>query len=223
VRGYCEMIAQMPDPHTLLLFTAASFALLVVPGPAVIYVVTRSVSQGRRAGIVSMLGIETGGLVHVAAAALGLSALLASSVTAFTALKYLGAAYLLYLGIRKLTEQGDELDEPSEGHSHPRLFWEGVLVQVLNPKVALFFLAFLPQFIDPASGGVTLQVVVLGLCFTGLAVLSDGAYALAAGTVGGWLRARRNLRRWLVKLSGGVYIGLGAAAAFSGTRLATTE
>lgn len=215
------MIGTMPDPHTLLLFTATSLALLVVPGPAVIYVVTRSLSQGRRAGIVSMLGIETGGLVHVAAAVLGLSALLASSKMAFTVLKYLGAAYLVYLGVRKLTERGEELVEPPEDHSHSRLFWEGVLVQVLNPKVALFFLAFLPQFIDPTRG-VGLQIVVLGLCFTGLALLSDGAYALAAGTVGGWLRARRNLRGWLVKVSGGVYIALGAAAAFSGARPSTT-
>jgi threonine/homoserine/homoserine lactone efflux protein len=208
----------MPDLQTLLLFAAASLALLVVPGPAVIYIVTRSVTQGRRAGIVSMLGIEAGGLVHVAAAALGLSALLASSAAAFTVLKYLGAAYLVYLGVRKLRERDEEPDRPSEGRSRPRLFWEGVLVQVLNPKTALFFLALLPQFVDPARGSVALQVVLLGLCFTALAVLSDGAYALAAGTAGGWLRARRNLFRRLVKLSGGVYIGLGAAAAFSGAR-----
>jgi threonine/homoserine/homoserine lactone efflux protein len=208
----------MPDLQTLLLFAAASLALLVVPGPAVIYIVTRSVTQGRRAGIVSMLGIEAGGLVHVAAAALGLSALLASSAAAFTALKYLGAAYLVYLGIRKLRERDEEPDRPSGGRSRPRLFWEGVLVQVLNPKTALFFLALLPQFVDPTRGFVALQVVLLGLCFTALAVLSDGAYALAAGTAGGWLRARRNLSRRLVKLSGGVYIGLGAAAAFSDAR-----
>jgi threonine/homoserine/homoserine lactone efflux protein len=208
----------MPDLQTLLLFAAASLALLVVPGPAVIYIVTRSVTQGRRAGIVSMLGIEAGGLVHVVAAALGLSALLASSATAFTAVKYLGAAYLVYLGVRRLRERVEEPDRTSEGRSRPRLFWEGVLVQVLNPKTALFFLALLPQFVDPARGSVAVQVVLLGLCFTALAVLSDGAYALAAGTAGGWLRARRNLFRRLVKLSGGVYIGLGAAAAFSGAR-----
>jgi threonine/homoserine/homoserine lactone efflux protein len=208
----------MPDLQTLLLFAAASLALLVVPGPAVMYIVTRSATQGRRAGIVSMLGIEAGGLVHVAAAGLGLSALLASSATAFTALKYLGAAYLVYLGIRKLRERDEDPDRPSGGRSRPRLFWEGVLVQILNPKTAVFFLAYLPQFVDPTRGSVALQVVVLGLCFTALAVLSDGVYALAAGTAGGWLRARRNLSRRLVRLSGGVYIGLGAAAALSGAR-----
>lgn len=213
----------MPDSHTLLLFSVASFALLIVPGPAVIYVVTRSVSQGRRAGIVSMFGIETGSLVHIVGAAVGLSALLASSTTGFLVVKYAGAGYLVYLGIRKLAEGGAEFGEPSSVRSHSRLFWEGVLVQVLNPKVAVFFLAFLPQFVDPARGDVALQVVILGICFTLLAALSDGAFALAAGTVGTWLQTRDNVRSWLGKTSGGVYIALGAAAAFSGTRPATTK
>lgn len=213
----------MPDPHTLLVFSVASFALLIVPGPAVVYVVTRSVSQGRRAGIVSMFGIETGGLVHIAGAAVGVSALLASSATAFLVVKYAGAAYLVYLGIRMLAEGGADFGETSSVRSHSRLFWEGVMVQVLNPKVALFFLAFLPQFLDPTRGDVPLQVVILGICFTLLAALSDGTFALAAGTVGAWLQTRDNVRRWLGKVSGGVYIGLGAAAAFSGTRLPTSK
>jgi len=208
----------VPDLNKLILFAGASLALLVVPGPAVIYIVTRSVSQGRRAGVVSMLGIEAGGLVHVIAAALGLSALLASSAVSFTALKYLGAVYLVYLGIRKFQERGEETDLPSMHRSEARLFWEGVLVQILNPKTAVFFLAFLPQFVDPADGAVALQVVVLGLFFTCLALLSDGVYAVAAGAAGGWLRARAPLRRRLALVSGGVYIGLGAAAALSGVR-----
>jgi threonine/homoserine/homoserine lactone efflux protein len=207
----------MPEPSTLALFSLASLAMLVFPGPSVLYIVTRSVSQGRRAGIVSMLGIELGGLVHVAAAAIGLSALLASSATAFTLLKYAGAAYLVYLGVRKLLDpDGEALDGARTGHSRRRLFWEGVLVNVLNPKTAMFFLAFLPQFVDPAEGAAALQVALLGGLFIALAIVSDGAYALAAGTAGAWFRARRGARQWLGRLSGGVYVGLGASAALGG-------
>ncbi|MDQ4082358.1 MAG: LysE family translocator [Actinomycetota bacterium] len=207
----------MPDASTLLLFVGASVALLVVPGPAVVYVVTRSVDQGRRAGIVSVLGIETGTLVHALAAAVGLSALIASSATAFTVVKYAGAAYLVYLGVRKLLqrEQPDEERLPS---ADARLFLEGVVIQLLNPKVAIFFLAFLPQFVDPARGAIALQTLVLGTLFTLLAVMSDGAYALFAGAAGRWLGAGRGSRRWLARSSGGVYVALGATAALSGSR-----
>jgi threonine/homoserine/homoserine lactone efflux protein len=174
----------MPDSHSLIVFGAASLALIAVPGPSVVYIVTRGIGQGRRAGMLSMLGIETGALVHVAAAALGLSAVLASSATAFTAVKYAGAAYLVYLGVRKWRERsGDEVPE-----AHPasglRLFLEGVVVNALNPKTALFFLAFLPQFVDPARGAVALQALVLGGVFVALAVLSDSVYAVAAGSLG---------------------------------------
>jgi threonine/homoserine/homoserine lactone efflux protein len=211
----------MPDADTLLLFGAASLALLVVPGPAVFYIVTRSVAEGRRAGTVSMLGVEAGGLVHVAAAALGVSALLASSVVAFSVVRYLGAAYLIYLGIRQLRRPTEEIeDAPQAPASVSRLLWQGAMVQVLNPKVALFFLAFLPQFIDPTRP-VALQAVVLGLAFTVLAVLSDGLYVLAVGSMGNWLQ-RRGARGWLSKFGGGVYIALGVAAALSGPRPTTT-
>ncbi len=213
----------MLDTHTLVLFAIASVILLIVPGPAVVYVVARSIAQGPRAGLVSVLGIETGGLVHVAAAAFGLSALLASSSIAFTIVKYVGAIYLVYLGIRKLTEKESDVDQLSGPRSHSRLFWEGFLVQVLNPKVALFFLAFLPQFINPSRGSAWMQIVLLGLCFTVLAVLTDAAYAFAAGAVSGWLRARRGARRWVAKISGATYIGLGVAAALSTSQPATNE
>lgn len=206
----------MPEGSTLLVFVAASVALLLVPGPAMLYIVTCSVEGGRRAGLLSMLGVETGGLVHVAGAAAGLSALLASSATAFSVVKYAGAAYLVYLGVQRLrgSAAGGEQGAPEHGRG-ARLFRQGVLVQVLNPKVAVFFLAFLPQFVDPARGAVG-QIVVLGVVFVLLAVLSDGACALLAGAVGSRLRRGARARRRLERSSGAVYLGLGAAAALSG-------
>jgi threonine/homoserine/homoserine lactone efflux protein len=207
----------MPAPHALLTFALASMALLLVPGPSVIYIVTRSVSQGRSAGIVSMLGIETGGMVHVAAAALGLSAILASSATAFDVVRFAGAGYLIYIGIRRLREP-TALTAVLVPTSRRRLFTQGIVVNVLNPKTALFFLAFLPQFIDPSRGNVALQVLLLGAVFISLAVLSDGTWALLAGSVGGWLRAREGASRWLSRVSGGVFIALGAGAALAGSR-----
>ena len=213
----------MPDAHTLILFGLASLALLVVPGPAVFYIITRSITEGRRAGAVSMLGIETGGLAHIAAAAVGVSAILAASAAAFTAIKYLGAAYLIYLGVRKLLGSAETVDEALASTSTARLFRQGVIIQVLNPKTAMFFLAFLPQFIDPARGSVALQIIVLGLYFTVLALLSDGLYVLAAGSAGNWLATRTSLRRCLARLSGGVYIALGATLALADIRPTTSS
>jgi threonine/homoserine/homoserine lactone efflux protein len=205
----------MPDGSTLLLFAGASLALLAIPGPAVIYVVTRSLDQGRTAGIVSMLGVETGTFAYALAAAAGLTGLIAASVTAFPVVKYAGAAYLLYLGVRKLLERPEEpQDLLSSGRS--QLFLKGLLVQLLNPKIAIFFVAFLPQFVHASRGPVAVQILVLGTLFTLLAVVSDGAYVLLAGAVGGWLRTGRRARRWLARFSGGVYIGLGVTAALSG-------
>ncbi len=202
----------------MIVFGAASLALIAVPGPSVVYIVMRGIAQGRRAGLVSMLGIETGALVHVAAAALGLSALLASSATAFTVVKYTGAAYLVYVGVRKWRERSDEEVPPAGPAPGSRLFFEGVAVNVLNPKTALFFLAFLPQFVDPARGAVALQALLLGLLFVGLAVVSDGVYALAAGSIGGRWRSSARYRRTMSRTQGGVYVGLGAVAALSGER-----
>jgi threonine/homoserine/homoserine lactone efflux protein len=196
----------MPDPSTLLLFVGTSLALLAVPGPAVIYVVTRSVDQGRRAGMISVLGVETATFAYALAAAVGLTGLIAASELGFTIVKYAGAAYLVYLGVRKLLEREEAHGAVADARS--RLYLKGVLVQALNPKIAVFFLAFLPQFAGSASG-----LLVLGTIFTLLAVLSDGAYVLLAGGVAGRLRANR---RVLVKLSGGIYIGLGITAALSG-------
>jgi threonine/homoserine/homoserine lactone efflux protein len=201
----------VPSLATLLLFAGSTLALLAVPGPSVLYVVARTVEQGRAAGLVSVLGLETGALIHVAAAAVGLSALVASSPAAFAALHYGGAAYLLWLGFRALRRS--RAAAPAERlapASHGRLFRDGVLVDVLNPKTALFFLAFLPGFVDEGAGPVALQVVVLGLVFVVLAALTDGAYALAAARVSRGVRRRSH--RGLAVASAGAYGALGVLA-----------
>jgi threonine/homoserine/homoserine lactone efflux protein len=210
----------MLEGSTLALFVAASLALLITPGPAVLYIVARSIDQGRLAGIVSMLGISTGALIHVAAAALGISALLVSSALAFAVVKYLGAAYLVYLGIRTLLRRGDaaqEAAEPPMQRELSRIYAQGVIVNALNPKAALFFFAFLPQFVDPAlATPVTAQILLLGCLFVVLGFCSDGAYALLAGSLGHWLRG--NLRFMSIQryLSGSIYIALGIGTALSG-------
>jgi threonine/homoserine/homoserine lactone efflux protein len=208
----------MPEGSTLLLFAGASLALLAIPGPAVIYVVTRSLDQGRTAGMVSMLGVETGTFAYALAAAAGLTGLIAASVTAFTVVKYAGAAYLVYLGVRKLLERPEKTQPEVLVTGRSRLFLKGALVQLLNPKIAIFFVAFLPQFVHSSRGPVAVQILVLGTIFTLLAILSDGAYVLLAGAVGSWLRTGRRARSWLARFSGGVYIGLGLTAALSGSR-----
>ncbi len=211
----------MPDSSTLMLFIGASLALLAVPGPAVIYVVTRSVEQGRTAGLVSVLGVETGTFLYALAAAVGLTGLIAASEAGFTVVKYAGAAYLIYLGIRAWRARDDEPLEVAPTR-RSRLFLNGLVVQVLNPKIAIFFLAFLPQFVNASGGPVALQILVLGAVFTLLAMVSDGAFVFVAGALGAWLRASQRARRGLARLSGGVYIGLGVSAALSGTSRSST-
>ena len=206
-----------PEASMLGLFVAAAVVLLITPGPAVLYIVTRSVEQGRLAGLVSALGIHVGTLVHVAAAAFGVSALLLSSALAFDIVKYLGAIYLVYIGVRKLTGW----DQPSGGRevaprSLRQLFGQGVVVNILNPKTALFFLAFLPQFVDVSKGAVGFQILVLGMIFVVLGVLSDGLYAIAAGTAGGWLKRDGRVLRAERYVGGTVFVGLGVTAALAG-------
>lgn len=219
----------MLDVDTLAVFVAAALALTIVPGPAVLYIVTRSVEGGRVAGLVSALGIGAGGLVHIAFAVVGLSSLLASSAAAFAVVKWLGVAYLVWLGLSRLLRGGEaeSRDSSREGgdpvtSDTKRLsgvFWQGVLVDVLNPKVALFFLAFLPQFVDPAGGAAWLQILSLGLVFAVIGLCTDALYALLSGVAGSWLRSRSEgarLQRAGRYLSSGVYLALGAAAATSG-------
>ncbi|WP_328818417.1 LysE family translocator [Nonomuraea cypriaca] len=189
----------------------ATLGLLVVPGPAVLYVVTRSVSQGRGAGLISVCGVHAGSVVHVAAAALGISALLAASATAFTIVKYVGVAYLLWLGVRKLMRRDeDETAIELRVQSKGRLFWQGFVVNVLNPKTAIFFLAFLPQFADPGIGPVGPQMLLLGVLWVVLGMASDGTYAMLASALAGRVRKSARARRRIDVGSGVMYLGLAA-------------
>lgn len=208
----------MFDPARLAVFLATAFLILVTPGPAVLYVVAKSIDQGRLAGIVSVLGVGLGTMVHVAAAAFGVSALLAASAGAFMVLKYAGAAYLVYLGIRRLMVK-ESVSRRSSAVVQPldRIFWQGVIVNVLNPKTALFFLAFLPQFVDVSLGHAILQMLLLGAIFVLMGLVSDGAWALLAGSAGEWLKGHTGVLRMQRLLTGGVFIGLGVAMAVTGT------
>jgi len=209
----------MPDLTHLPLFLLASAILLLTPGPAVLYIIARSVDHGRRAGLVSVCGIEVGNFMHVLAATLGLSALLLSSALAFTIVKYLGAAYLVYLGLRKLlTRQAVQAASSRQPQRLGQIFSQGVVVATLNPKTALFFVAFLPQFVDPSGGAITEQLLVLGCIFILLALISDSMYALVAATVGQWLKGSRSVVRAERYVVGSVYIGLGVTAALADAR-----
>jgi threonine/homoserine/homoserine lactone efflux protein len=204
----------MPDSSTLLLFAAAALALIVVPGPAVLYIVAQSIDRGRLAGFVSALGIAVGGLLHVTAAAIGLSSLLVSSATAFAVVKYAGAGYLIGLGLYTLFVRKEKLaaEVPRERRLRRR-FGQGVVVNVLNPKTALFFFAFLPQFVDPDQGSAALQIGILGLVFVALAVISDSVWALVAGSASERLRDSRRFLGVQRYVSGSVFVGLGALTA----------
>ncbi len=210
----------MPGAANIGLYIGAALVLLLVPGPSVLFIVARSVEQGRLAGLVSDIGIHSATLVHVAAASLGLSALLASSALAFSVVKYAGAIYLIWLGLKKIFG-GADLSEPGlepNGYGYGRLFRDGFIVNLLNPKTALFFLAFLPQFVDVSRGHVAMQIAVLGLIFVLLGLITDGCYALAAGTAGNWLKHNRSYLRFERYVSGVMFIALGVTAAFTGNQ-----
>ena len=201
------------DLTHLPLFILASVVLLLTPGPAVLYIIARSVDQGCRAGLVSVGAIEVGNFAHVIAATLGLSAILLSSALAFSIVKYLGAAYLVYLGLRKLfAREAIRATDSNYPQSLGRIFSQGAVVATLNAKTALFFVAFLPQFVDPSQGSIAWQILALGCIFVMLAVVSDSMYALLAGTVGQWLRNSHKVVRAERYVVGGVYIGLGLTA-----------
>jgi threonine/homoserine/homoserine lactone efflux protein len=209
------------DASTIALFAVAAVAVLLVPGPAVLFIVTRSVEHGRPAALALLAGIHLGTSVHVIAAAVGLSAVIAASPTAYDAVRYLGAAYLIVVGVRALLRRGDDGSEPRPPRpaSRRRLLVEGIVVNVLNPKMALFFLAFMPQFVDPSRGSASVQVLVLGAVFVLLGLVTDGTYALVAATVGQRVRARGGVGSRVRYLSGGIFIGLGLLAALSGQRV----
>jgi threonine/homoserine/homoserine lactone efflux protein len=206
-------------PSSLVLFMTGAMLLLLIPGPAVLYITSRSIGLGRAAGLVSAMGIAVGTLFHVAAATLGLSALLVSSASAFRLVKYAGAAYLIYLGIRTL-RGGDTamLDSSNSRRSLHSVFGQGVLVNLLNPKTALFFLAFLPQFVDPSRGHAMFQIFELGVLFALMGWMSDSVWALLAGTFGAHMRGNVRLQSTQRRVSGGALIALGLASAFSGAK-----
>ena len=204
----------MPSTEALLGFVGAALIVLLIPGLGVMYIVTRSVNQGSRAGLLSVLGLTSGALVHVLAATLGLSAILLASAAAFGSVKILGAGYLILLGIRTLLARQNAVNTQDSVPLSPwRLYSGGVLVSVFNPKIALFFLAFLPQFVEPSRGPIPQQMLLLGLIYIALALLTDSAYALLAGSIGTRF-SRRLLRGSMLKyVSGGVYLGLGLLTA----------
>jgi threonine/homoserine/homoserine lactone efflux protein len=202
----------VPSAHAFAIYIPAALLLLAIPGPAVLYIVATSVEGGRRNGLLSVAGVHLGSAVHVLAACAGLSALIVSSAIAFSTVKYVGAAYLVLIGIKKWLERDEPVELPVRApRSGRRIFTQGVVVNVLNPKTALFFLAFLPQFVD-RDRTVWTQIAVLGLVWIALGLMSDGAWAIAGGTVGRFLRRRRKAVRIA---SGGIFVGLGAVAATS--------
>jgi threonine/homoserine/homoserine lactone efflux protein len=200
----------------LSLFAAASLVLLLTPGPSVLYIVTRSLSQGRAAGLASVLGVQAGALVHVAGAALGLSAIIASSALLFSVVKYLGAAYLVYPGIRALRSSPSAPATIPTAVSAKELISQGFWVAALNPKTALFFLAFLPQFVTPAKGSVALQLVLLGSLYVAMSCVIDTTYALLSSKLRPWFLRHPAVWQRERYVSGSVYIGLGLLTAFGG-------
>jgi threonine/homoserine/homoserine lactone efflux protein len=207
----------VPSPTTYGLFALAALTLLVIPGPAVLYIVGRSIDQGRAAGLASVLGVTTGTLIQIGLATVGLSSLVLASAIAFDVVKYAGAVYLIVLGIMRLRSRRTAIVHGErEPRTLRRLYTQGVIVNTLNPKTALFIFALLPQFVDVDAGHVWLQVLVLGLTLCCLGLLSDSAYAFVAGTVADRLRGSRTMARVERWFGGTVLVGLGIAAAAVG-------
>ena len=204
----------MPHLSTYFLFLATGMALLAIPGPAVLYVVTRSIEMGRAGGIASVAGITTGTFVHVALATAGISSLILASRPAFDAVKYVGAAYLIFLGIRRLlTKKEEAVEEESAPRTRRRAYTQGVIVNLTNPKTIVFIFAFIPQFVDPNARHPWLQVLIFGASFACLGFLSDSTYAFVAGAVADKLRGSRGIARFERWFGGSILIGLGVAAA----------
>lgn len=207
----------MPNISQTVLFMTGAFILIVIPGPNILYLVARSIHQGRIAGFVSVLGIEAATVVHIIAATLGLTSLLLSSSVAFLSVKYAGAAYLVYLGIRKIVERKEDLEERVvERMGSKQVFVQAFLVNLLNPKTSLFFLAFLPQFVDADRGNAAVQILSYGLLLVVLAISVEVVYVLLASRLGAWLGKKRGLPASGRYLAGSTYIGLGVATALSG-------
>ena len=203
----------MPDIGSIITFGVASVALLLIPGPAVIYILNRSVSDGREVGLAAVAGLELGNMVHVVAASAGLSAVLATSATAFNTVKWLGAGYLVFVGVRTLLMRPATMSGDSTSVSLKRSFTQGVVVNTLNPKVALFFVSYLPQFIDADKGAAWSQALVLGTVFVLIGCCTDGMYALTASALRDKLLTGRTLPIVQRYVAGTVFVALGVMAA----------
>jgi threonine/homoserine/homoserine lactone efflux protein len=210
----------MPSLHSLLIFALAAAAMNISPGPSNLYVMSRSLAQGSRAGLVAAIGLATGSLFHVTATALGLSVVLRYSPTLYAVVKLVGAAYLIFLGIRLLLSKGASFAATQSAHRRPhaRIFRESIVVEVLNPKTALFFLAFLPQFADPGAGPLAPQLLLLGAIVTLTAIPCDAFVAVAAGAAASALARRPLCGRLQRLLSGSILVGLGTYVAVNDSR-----
>jgi threonine/homoserine/homoserine lactone efflux protein len=210
----------LPAAPTLILFIGTAITLLLTPGPVVLYIITRSVDQGRAAGMVSALAGGVGNLVHVLAAALGLSALISTSALAFDLVKYIGAAYLIFIGIRTLRTPVSSQTVTITRQPLDQIFRQGLIVSIFNPKTVLFFLAFFPQFIDQAQGSAVarVQILLLGTGYVCIGLCTDSLYAFASGTAGAWLKGSRWFQGFQRYIAGGIFITLGVTAAFSSAR-----
>jgi threonine/homoserine/homoserine lactone efflux protein len=211
----------MPAGATFAVFVVAALALLLLPGPNVLYLVARGIDQGRRPALISTLSIGLGDLVHVTAAAIGLSALLRSSAVAFSAVKFLGAGYLVFLGIRTLLDRSRPAGADARIVSPAgREFLQGLTIAVFNPKTAIFFLAFFPQFVDPDRGAAWSQILMLGAVFVLLGITTNSCYAMLASTAGNFLKSSVGFRRSQRYVAGTVYIALGISTALVGSKQA---
>jgi threonine/homoserine/homoserine lactone efflux protein len=198
-------------------FALTGFLLNITPGNDMLYVIARSSGQGTKAGMISAVGIGVGCVVHILAAVVGLSALIAQSALAFDIIKYLGAAYLVYLGTKSILSKKRPIaiDENLKSLSYKKIFWQGVVTNVLNPKVALFFLAFLPQFINIHHGNTAVQILFLGTWFDVVGTLVNVLVALLFGKIGSWLSKSPTFIQWQERITGMILIGLGIKVAFS--------
>lgn len=203
----------MLHPDKFALFITVSWALIIAPGPDMLYVISRGMTQGRKAGMISALGVICGILVHTTAAAFGLTLIFQTSALAFLVVKYLGAAYLIYLGIKSWREKNIISMHTLSAVNTQRVFWQGVLSNIFNPKIAIFFLAFLPQFVDKSSSQVTLQLIVLGLTFGFLGLIFLLVVGYSSGTIGRWIVHCPQYAQCLGRLSGGILVALGVRLA----------
>ena len=209
-------IPSLMTTHSLILFVLAGLLLNITPGPDVLYIVARAASQGRTAGFVSALGIGAGGLLHISAAVAGVSTLMMRLPAVYDGVRWLGAAYLVYLGVRALMKKAPAAElKTFDDHGLRRVFWQGFLTNALNPKVALFFVAFLPQFVDPGRGSAPVQFLLLGLIFNVNGTIVNLAYAALASSAGAWLRRHLGSRGVLDRLAGALFIALGIRLALA--------